>query len=92
MERRRSVTKNRLYIEGLGNYLTRDTADAPDYAGFRHTLANPAAVFVLPARRKLIGAQQGVHGPRAEAFEIEGNELEAESLEDAGEFGNHRGI
>lgn len=41
------------------------------------------------ARRKDLERKDVVHGAGAEALEVEGDVLEAERLEDAGEFGRH---
>src|SRR4030095_8681058 len=38
---------------------------------------------------KVLDRQERGHGPRPEAFQIEGNELESESLEHARELGRH---
>src|SRR5215510_11244507 len=37
----------------------------------------------------MLDRQERVHGPRPEAFQIESNELESESLEHARELGRH---
>src|SRR5258708_8322692 len=40
-------------------------------------------------RTELIGGEQGVHGSGAEAFEVEGYELESQGFENPGELGSH---
>jgi len=46
----------------------------------------------LAGAAELFGGQQGIHRSGAEAFQIEGDELESQRFEDGGELGCHGGI
>src|SRR5882724_4761049 len=51
-----------------------------------------AATVWLFSAPKLLDRQDRIHRSRAEAFQVQGHELESQCFEDAGEFGRHGGI
>ena len=61
------------------------------YRAFAFIEATPS-MRLLACVAQLLCGKQGVHGAGAEAFQIEGDKLEAKRLEYRGELGRHGGV
>src|ERR1700737_464722 len=95
MARCRSVTRNRLYIEGkarLSHMPEKRTVRAGHGDGRvdKHFWKTNCAATSASAGQ-YFGCEQSVHGARAKAFEVERHKLESESFEDASELRRHLG-
>src|SRR5690349_2461640 len=98
-DRRRKVTKNRLYMGISTNYLivTR-RARLNGISNFQLSVVDSATKLAICDRKlagfasQLFRRKKGIHGAGAETLQIKRNELEAQGFERSGECGSHSGI